>query len=342
MEIINPSHIENWDQLVLASNCYSFFHSSMWHQVLTESYHYIPRYMCQIKGKKFVFLLPLIEVSSPITGRRGVSLPFTDFCDPIIDDNVPINSILNDIIELGKRSKWRYLELRTGKFSIPDNNKSTYFYRHNLNLTEDESGIFSCFSDNTQRNIKKAIREDLTIDISDTYESVKRYYYLHCLTRKRHGIPPQPLFFFRKIHQNIISKGYGFTILARHQQKIIGGAIYFHFGKKAIYKFGASDIRYKKYRSNNLIMWEAIKWYAKNKYVNFDFGRTESINDGLRRFKLGWGAQEDVVNYYKYDLKNNCYQNEKEIMHPPVKFLIKKMPIILSRMTGRLIYKHVG
>lgn len=269
-------------------------------------------------------------------------MPFTDFCDPIMDDSVPITSTVNEIIELGKRSNWKYLELRTGKFSIPETNRSTFFYRHSLSLTEDEGGIFSRLSNNTQRNVKKAIREAVTIDISDTFESVKKYYYLHCLTRKRHGIPPQSLNFFRKIHQNIISKGYGFTILARHQQRIIAGAMYFHFGDQALYKFGASDIRYRKYRSNSLVMWEAIKWYAKNKYVHFDFGRTESFNDGLRRFKLGWGARENIVNYYKYDLKHNIYLNENEMVYPPVKFLIQKMPIVLLRMAGRLIYKHVG
>jgi len=32
------------------------------------------------------------------------------------------------------------------------------------------------------------------------------YYRLHCLTRKRHGLPPQPTGFFQKIQEHIIAK----------------------------------------------------------------------------------------------------------------------------------------
>ena len=35
----------------------------------------------------------------------------------------------------------------------------------------------------------------------------------------------------------------------------------------------------------------------------FNFGRTELKHKGLLQFKRGWGVKEEILNYYKYDLK---------------------------------------
>jgi len=50
-------------------------------------------------------------------------------------------------------------------------------------------------------------------------------------------------------------------MLASHKGKNIASAVYFHFGDKAIYKYGASDRKYQHLRANNLVMWEAIRWF---------------------------------------------------------------------------------
>jgi len=36
----------------------------------------------------------------------------------------------------------------------------------------------------------------------------------------------------------------------------VAGAIFFHSGGQAIYKFGASDETFQHFRGNNLVMWE--------------------------------------------------------------------------------------
>ena len=87
----------------------------------------------------------------------------------------------------------------------------------------------------------------------------------------------------------------------------VAGAIYFHLGNKAMYKFGASDDAYQHTRANNLVMWEAIRWYAHNGYSSFCFGRSDCDGEGLRQFKNGWGTVERNINYYKYDIAEDKY-----------------------------------
>ena len=78
---------------------------------------------------------------------------------------------------------------------------------------------------------------------------------------------------------------------------MVAGAIFLNLGTRAIYKYGASDLRYQALRGNNLVIWEAIKFFGEHGYRTLDFGRTDLPAEGLRRFKCGWGATERSIEY---------------------------------------------
>ena len=50
----------------------------------------------------------------------------------------------------------------------------------------------------------------------------------------------------------MISIENGFVALASYSNRVVAGAVFFHFGSKAIYKYGASDRNYQHLRANNL------------------------------------------------------------------------------------------
>jgi len=86
LDIINPLNYKGWDELLMSAEGYSIFHSRAWARVLHDSYQYHPLYFTIIDGGKLSALIPVMEVKSAVTGRRGVSLPFTDYCRPIVSD----------------------------------------------------------------------------------------------------------------------------------------------------------------------------------------------------------------------------------------------------------------
>ena len=179
------------------------------------------------------------------------------------------------------------------------------------------------------------------MNIDNSFDSLRKFYRLNCITRKNHGLPPQPFTFFKKVYDYVLSKKYGFIALAHYRDRVIAGAVYFHFGDKAIYKYGASEKQFQHMRANNLIMWEAIKWYAHREYSEFSFGKTNPEHHGLLQFKRGWGAQERSLYYYKYDFNNNRFI-EDSVRNEKYYKILKKMPIACLRMAGSLMYKHAG
>ncbi len=203
-----------------------------------------------------------------------------------------------------------------------------------------ESLLYS-FRDSTRRNIKKAINEGENTSIFTSLESVRQFYRLNCLTRKYHGLPPQPYYFFRKVYEHVISKKLGFVVLASYKNKNIAGAIFFHFGKKALYKYGASDRRYQHLRPSNLVIWEALKWYIQNGFKTLNFGITETENKGLLQFKRGWRGIEQTIYYSKYNIAKACF--EKDSFRSKVSYpFFKYLPAPLLNIIGSFIYKHVA
>jgi len=341
LEIINPIEYPDWDTLLLRNRDFSFFHSAAWAKVLKESYGYDPVYFVSIEDGRLSLLMPFMNIVSPLTGRRGVSLPFTDRCAPFFLREELLGAGVERAIDYGKEARWKYIEWRDAAYLSKESSPSEVYYTHDLDLMRSETDLFSSLRGSNRRNINKAIREGVSIKISCPLSSLKSFYRLHCMTRKRHGLPPQPFFFFKKILDSVISKGYGIVVSAFHSNTMIAASIFFHFGKKAIFKYGASDFKYQKFRPNNLINWEVIKWYRNQGYETLNFGRTEFDNHGLLHFKRQWGAIESPLKYYRYDFDKKAYlENHKRIEFQ--RNIFARTPASILRIFGQLFYKHFG
>jgi hypothetical protein len=341
LQPINPLDRPNWDSLLRESGDMSFFHTSGWATVLSKTYGYKPIYFVSFLDKKLDFLMPMMEVISPFTGKRGVSLPFTDHCPAHAQTDEFFKDAVHRAIDYGIDAKWDYVEWRDARYFDEGVTPFSIYHSHELDLAKGESALFSHLKEANQRNIRKAAREGVAITIDHSIESVKTFYRLNCMTRRRHGLPPQPFLFFRNVFDHIIFQGNGIVVSAAHSGQIIASNVFFHFGTHALYKYGASDLDYQKVRPNNLLMWEAIKWYSNRGYQTLNLGRTEIENDGLLQYKRSWGAAENTLIYYRYDFKKKSFSKQSPTSDVFTK-IFAHSPMPALRLFGRLFYKHVG
>ena len=126
---------------------------------------------------------------------------------------------------------------------VRDAEPSMRYYTHQLDLTVGYEEVLSGFDSSVRRAVRKAGESGLEVRVSHSMESMERFYKLYCLTRKRHGLPPQPYSFFESIHRHIVVPGMGIIVEASYQGKPIAANVFFLFGRTAIYKYGASDER---------------------------------------------------------------------------------------------------
>ena len=342
MEILDPTKIPNWDEMLLNTPGYSFFHSKAWARCLMDSYGYRPLYFASLNGSSFQTLIPFMEVRNLLNVPRGVSLPFTDYCEPIHSGGDLLAPIVDQIYEYGKKAGWKNYELRKKSSNSEGNPVATVFKGHTVDLSGGTKNTYKGFSGSTRRNIRKAVKEGVNTVRCQSWEGIEKYYALHCLTRKEHGIPPQPIFFFRKIYENIIGCGLGSVFIASYGGKAIGAAVFFHLGAESVFKYGAYDRRYQKLRPNNLVMWEGIKWYSENGYRSLCLGRTDPDDIGLIRFKDGWGAEQKEIRYYRYDYAKGGFINACPMTSKLPARILRQMPHSVLRLIGRIFYKYSG
>lgn len=337
---LDPTEKAGWDQMVASHRETTFFHGANWARVLRDTYGHRPHYFSVLEGDRLAATLPVMEVDSPLTGRRGVALPFTDECPILTNGPGTTDTLLRDAVNLGRQRRWKYFEYRGGKLSWPGASPSLSYFGHALPLSKDEDRIFSGFATRVRRGIRKAEKSEVRVEISQTLEAVQTYYRLHCQTRRKHGLPPQSFSFFRNIFRHVLANGQGFVALGTYHGRPIAAAVFFHLGDKAIYKFGASEVAFHRLCGNNLVMWEAIKWYSSRGFSLLHFGRGSIANEGLRQFKLSYGTQEYHIDYFRYDLAKAAFVSERDKVFGWFNRIFRIMPVPMSRLLGQMLYRH--
>lgn len=338
----NPLADSTWDASVRHCPQASFYHSAAWARVLHDTYGYRPFYLLISAGGLPRAVLPIMEVQSRLTGRRGVSLPFSDDCEAASKDRAAFQGLFRVAQALGDERGWRYLECRGAGALLPGARTSVTYFGHRVRLTADEELLFSSFDGAVRRAIRKAWRSGLSVEVSDSPQAVRDFYELFCLTRKRHGLPPQPFLFYENIRRHVLAEGRGTIVLVRLHRRPVAAAVFFHGPDSVVMKFAASDLRFQHLRINNLALWTAMKHYARAGYQTMDFGRTALTNDGLRSFKRRWGASERLISYHRFDLRENAFVLSRAQPAPTQELLFKVLPVSVSRIAGVLFYRHMA
>src|SRR5688572_5900388 len=82
-QMVDPLAVADWDSQIGGLPGASFFYTSAWARTIEGTYGYKPLYLVKTEGGNLRGLLPIMEVDSWLTGKRGISLPFSDECAAI-------------------------------------------------------------------------------------------------------------------------------------------------------------------------------------------------------------------------------------------------------------------
>ncbi len=341
LEVVDPRNEAGWDAAASGFSNATVFHARGWLETLAHTYGHRPLY-CVLKNEAAIqAILPLVETRSALTGLRGNSLPFSDSCPPLGTPR-DILTLLKHATHLGRERSWKVIEFRGLAEEVLHGVHSLEFKTHRLDLAPDEAQLLSQCDRSTRRSIQKANQAKLTLSIETGADAMDTYFQLHCLTRQRHGQFPQPRRFFDNLHRYMIDKGQGFIGIARKNERAVAAAVFLRLGKKACYKFGASDDRHWDLRANHLVMWSSILHCRREGCTELDFGRSSAGNEGLRRFKIGFGAQEADLYYLRLDLKHLTVDRVTDRSASRMTQIIRHVPRWAARWIGAALYPHMG
>jgi CelD/BcsL family acetyltransferase involved in cellulose biosynthesis len=285
--------------------------------------------------------LPLVEVRHLHTAPKWVSLPYTDYCPPLASARQRQPELAAALEQASSEAGARRVEIRG---PLAGSAAGATALRHVLALCGDPAKVYAGFHrSQVQRNIRRAEREGLTVRQATRPEDlVGTFYQLHLRTRRRQGVPVQPRRFFRLLWENAISTGLGSVLIVEASGQAIAAAVFLAWNETVIYKFGASDASAWSLRPNHLLFWHAIRVACEQGYRWFDFGRTDVGQEGLRHFKLSWGAAEEPLVYRTLGGEPESAVAGEGMATRVLGPVIRHGPLLLCRAVGETLYRYVA
>jgi CelD/BcsL family acetyltransferase involved in cellulose biosynthesis len=341
VEIV-PLDDPSWVRLARSHPRALAFHQPEWVDLLRECYG--------LRGFALVALasdgspcagLPVIEVRDPLRRRRWVSLPFTDHCPILSDSRERDDALLETLEEAATSAGVAGVELRT---ALPGerSGERTAGVLHELELERDHAAVYRHFHKSRVRaSISRAERDGVVVRTADSQRDLgDSYFQLHLRTRRRLGVPAQPRAFFRLLWPRVIEAGLGFVLLAEAGGATIAGAVFLHWKEHLIYKFAASDERFRSLQPNHAVLWEAIRRGCDRGYRVLDFGRSDLDDSGLRAFKQGWGAEESLLRYTT--LVGPRPRSDRAPAGAALRPVLRHCPLWVCRGIGAALYRYAA
>lgn len=322
----------------------SVFHTPGWLQALHRTYGYEPIvYTTSSPTATLTNGIVFCRIKSWLTGRRMVSLPFADHCEPLVERPEDRKELFGLLRRAVQEEKWKYIEIRplcSDFLSELGLEKADIFCLHVLDLRPHLESLFRNFQkDSIQRKIRRAGQESLHYEEGRSEALLTKFYRLFLMTRRRHNLPPQPIEWF----QNLVTcLGDQLKIhVAFKDGRAIASVLTLRHRSTLVYKYGCSDASYHNLGGMPFLFWKAIQEAKEHGMLVFDLGRSDSADHGLITFKDRWGTTRSTLAYGRFCARQR--QNAAEGY--PLQFakrVFARLPDSLLTATGRLLYRHVG
>jgi hypothetical protein len=343
VRVIDPVRDPRWPEFLESNPRASVFHSPGWLEALKRTYGYEPvAYTTSAPGTELANAWVFCRVRSWLTGRRLVSLPFSDHCDPLVDKPEHLQELSQVLRRERDERRWNYIEYRplSPESAVDGFRRSEMFCFHKLDLQPDLRELFrGLHKDSTQRKIRRAEREGLTCEEGCSQRLLDKFYDLLVLTRRRHYLPPQPRTWFCNLASCM---GDQLKIRVASSEGVpVASILTLRFKSTLTYKYGCADERFFRLGGMQMLLWRAIQEAKQSCLREFDLGRSEANDEGLIAFKDRLGAARITLAYFRYPMgaHHTSFVSRRS---QPGKRILAYMPAGLLAAGGKLLYRHFG
>jgi CelD/BcsL family acetyltransferase involved in cellulose biosynthesis len=340
---LDPLEDPRWTDLLARDPSSSVFHTPGWLEALRRTYGYEPVVLTTSpQPADLANGLVFCHVRSWLTGRRMVSLPFSDHCQPLVGTPEHLAELATAWKQGREEQRCRYLELRPVRLQAgwdPGFGTIASYAFHALDLRPDLDTIYRGFhKSSVQRKIRRAEREGLAYEVGRTPVLVEKFYHLLLLTRRRFKVPPQPLGWFRNLAACL--GDHAQVHVASRGRRPVAAILTLSHKKTLVYKYGCSDSELNHLGANALLFWKAIQAAKAGGAEELDMGRSDWNNTGLITFKSRWGATLSSLSYLGYPESARAAWGFG--WRAGVAPLLSRAPMALQPTMGRLLYRHLG
>lgn len=313
---LEKSNYQKYEDFLLDFNESLLYYSSKYKDFLEELLNVDSNYLLAIdENENIQAILPLMVKdgklgkvinSLPYYGSNGGILSKTtqayelllDEYNKISKESAGSTYITNPLQENIKELDYDILDSRIGQWTSLD-------YQENI-----EECIMNSFESSARRNVRKAIKENVTVEVDNT--QIYFLYETHYENITSIGGKAKNKRFFELIDKHFEQgKDYNIYIAKLNDEKI-GALLLFYYNETVEYFTPAAVSEYRNVQALPLIIYQAMIDANQNAYKWWNWGGTWLTQDGVYKFKNKFGA---IDKEYKYFIKINnqdIYNSSKE------------------------------
>ena len=305
-ELINQ---EEWDSFAKNYPYAYFLQSYNWAQVNNDLGNKVYQYGIYDEDKLVGIFLGILQTATkgPVSYKSFI-LP----AGPLIDYSSKdlVNEVFEFISNLAKKEGADFIRIRPPLLNTAENTalfanlgfKKAPMHLHaettlQLDLTLSEEELLKQMRKTTRYSIRKAERDEVTIECTTDPNKGNIIYNLQSETVGRQHFTPFPLRYFVSQLEYFGKNNEALLYIANFENVPVAAALIVFFGQTAVYHLGASCDKYRNLTASQLIQWQAIKEAKKRGCLYYNFwGIIEEENQkhpwyGLSLFKKGFGGQ---------------------------------------------------
>jgi CelD/BcsL family acetyltransferase involved in cellulose biosynthesis len=318
----------------------SLFSSPPWIEALARTYDLRFSASARVENGAVLAAIPFCHVQD-VRGERVVCLPFSDYCDPLVEDMADWEDLVEPILGLGLPVSLRCLAssipAKDGRFEI--GGRALW---HGIDLTRSEGELWAGLSASARQNIRKAERSGVVVREGKTPEDVAVFHQMHCQVRKsKYRLLAQPLAFFENLRVAFAASEGVTVLLAEFNDRPIAGIFLLRWDDTLYYKFNASvDLRF---RPNDLLVWKSILLGKRLHTRRLDFGISDIDQPGLVRYKQKFATEEREVQMLRW--RPPAYSNQqgeqvtRVLTHVTQLLTDPSVPDEITRAAGEDLYR---
>ena len=340
---VNPIDDARWQQLI-TTRCSNLFHSPAWLRGIQQTYGMEPSALLMLDADANpVAGLPYFHISD-ILGERIIALPFSDYCDAIVESaeqwEALTRCLLDRQIPMVLRCLHNDIPLQDSRFTLYNRAKW-----HGMDIRAEEDSLWSQLHSSARRAVRKAEKNGISIRVAETKADLEAFFRMHLRIRKyKYRLLAQPYRFFENIWENCIATGKGVVILAMYRNMPIAGTMFLEWKDVLVYKFSVSDAEYLAHRPADLIVWEAVRYAKQRNLTSIDFGLSDWDQEGLIRFKNKFATEEKTLSFLMrpvHGLPTESQKMTKQMLHRLTSiFTDDTIPDDITNKAGELLYQY--
>jgi hypothetical protein len=283
--------------------------------------------------------IPAVQLSGRPGGRRRlVSLPFTDRCPPVGPPELR-RALVEAVARHAADAGLGRVEIRDAVGGMGARVGRPAGVWHELDLRPGDEAVLAGLSSMHRRNLRHARRAGVQVRVGFGAADLRTFHRLHVGTRRRLGVPVQPMRFFLALRERLADDDLGFLVIADLRGEPVAAALFLVFNGVLVYKWGASDATAWAQRPNNLLLAEAIRVGIERGCRVLDWGRSEVAQTGLRAFKAGFGAVEHELSWgFAPPLPSPRSAHAEAVLSA----VIRRSPPVVCRAIGASLYRFAA